>query len=163
MKKIILFIFAVFALALTPPKEFSAKFIQTVVSDGQKITYKGSVYKNGNEIVWKYTYPTDKTIWVKDKIYVYEPDLMQVTIANKKNASLSEILKNAKKVKENLYVANVDNKKIYFIYDNTLKELYYNDEFDNKVKIRFFDQKNEAPKEVFELDFPDDVDVIYQN
>ncbi|WP_456488122.1 LolA-like outer membrane lipoprotein chaperone [Caminibacter pacificus] len=163
MKKIILFLSAVFLFALTPPKEFSAKFVQTVKSQDRTITYKGDVYKKGEEIVWKYTYPTEKTIWIKNKIYIYEPDLMQLTIANKKNATLNEILKKAKKIKDDLYETKVDNKTIYFIYDKTLKKLYYTDDLGNKVEIKFFDQKNSAPSDVFKLNYPADVDVVHEN
>jgi len=162
MKKLILLI-AVFLFAITPPKEFSAKFIQTIKSDGKTITYKGEVFKNNNEIVWKYTYPTDKTIWIKDKIYIYEPDLMQLTIANRQNGTLNDILSRAKKIKDHLYVADIDHKKIFFIYDKTLKKIYYTDDLGNRVEIKFSAQKNRADKNVFKLNFPQDVDVVYQN
>jgi outer membrane lipoprotein carrier protein len=99
MKKLF-FLIATFLYAITLPKEFSANFTQTITSSDKKITYKGKVYKLGNEIVWNYTYPSKKTIWVKEKIYVYEPDLYQVTIINKKNTTLNDILKNPKKKKK---------------------------------------------------------------
>jgi len=162
MKKLILFI-AAFLFALTPPKEFSAKFTQTITSQNKKITYKGEVFKKGNEIVWIYNYPTDKTIWIKDKIYVYEPDLMQLTIAKRKKTTLEDLIKNAKKIKDNLYETTAENKQIYFIYDNTLEKIFYDDDLGNKVVINFYDQKKSANENVFKLNYPKDVDVVYQN
>ncbi|WP_457561454.1 LolA family protein [Caminibacter pacificus] len=163
MKKIILFLSAVFLFALTPPKEFSAKFVQTVKSQDQTITYKGDVYKKGEEIVWKYTYPTEKTIGRKKKIYIEKKGGGKRKGKKKNNATLNEILKKAKKIKDDLYETKVDNKTIYFIYDKTLKKLYYTDDLGNKVEIKFFDQKNSAPSDVFKLNYPADVDVVHEN
>jgi outer membrane lipoprotein carrier protein len=121
------------------------------------------VFYNQGDIVWKYIYPYKKIIWVKDKVYVYEPDIMQLTIAKRKNNTLSDILKHSKKVKDHLYKAKIENKTVYFIYDKTLKKIFYTDEVGNKVNIVFYNQKNNAPKNVFKLTYPQDVDVIYQN
>jgi outer membrane lipoprotein carrier protein len=60
-------------------------------------------------------------------------------------------------------MADVEDKKIYFIYDKTLKKLFYTDELGNKVEIKFFNQKNSTDKNIFKLSFPNDVDIIYQN
>ncbi|GAB6044806.1 hypothetical protein JCM11957_04040 [Caminibacter profundus] len=144
------------------PNEFSAKFIQTIKSNDQNLTYKGQVfYKKGN-IVWKYNYPTQKIIWIEDKVYIYEPDLLQVTITKRKKLTLEDILKNSKKIKNNLYISQIDNKKIYFIYDKTLKKLYYTDDIGNKVEINFFEQNKKTPKEIFKINYPQDIDIIYQ-
>ncbi|MEO1923990.1 MAG: LolA-like outer membrane lipoprotein chaperone, partial [Nautiliaceae bacterium] len=142
---------------------FKSDFNQTIISDNQKLIYKGKVFYKNKQILWKYIYPEKKYIWVKDKVYIYEPDLMQVTITKKQNLNLQNILKHAKKIKNNLYETNLDNKKIYFIYDKTLKKLYYTDEMGNKVKINFYNQSNEVNDSIFKPKIPDDTDVIYQN
>jgi outer membrane lipoprotein carrier protein len=162
MKMLFIFLSAVFSFALTLPKTFSADFNQTIKSDNKTLHYKGKIfYKNGN-LVWKYTYPYKKTIWVKDQIYIYEPDLMQVTIMPRKNDTLKELLKKAKKISRNLYMTEYKGKKYYFVYDKYLRKLYYNDDMGNKIEIVFYDFKPNAPSKVFKLNFPNDVDVIHQ-
>ncbi|WP_236618702.1 LolA-like outer membrane lipoprotein chaperone [Lebetimonas sp. JH292] len=147
--------------ALNLPKEFKAKFTQYIYSKDKKLTYKGIVILKNNEIYWKYTYPNIKEIWIKDKVYIYEPDLMQVTISKKAKLNLFKILKNAKKLDKNLYVAINNKKEIYFIYDKTLKKAWYTDDIGNKVEIYF--KKTNKNISIPPLNFPKDIDIIYQN
>ena len=161
MRFLILFI-SVFLFAIDMPKAFKSEFNQTIISDNKKLIYKGRVFYKKKQIFWKYTYPEEKYIWVKEKVYIYEPDLMQVTITKKQNLNLQNILRDAKKIKNNLYETDLDNKKIYFIYDKTLKKLYYTDEMGNKVEINFYNQSNEVNDSIFKPNIPDDTDVIYQ-
>ncbi len=162
MKIFKLIILPIFSFALSLPQSFSADFNQTIISNKNTLHYSGKIFYKNKNIVWKYIKPYSKIIWIKDKIYVYEPDLMQVTIMNRKK-SLDKLLKNAKKVKQNLYVATYEGKKYYFVFDNRLKKLYYNDDMGNKVEIIFYNYKNNAPTKEFEINFPEEVDVIYQN
>ena len=162
MRLIILAFISILTYALTLPKEFSANFTQHIYSNDKNLTYKGKIFYKNKELVWKYTYPTQKTIWIKDKVYIYEPDLYQVTITKRKKLTLDKIIKNSKKIGKDLYVSKINDKKIYFIYDKTLKKLYYTDEFGNKVEIKFYNQKNYAPAKIFNINFPNDVDYIYQ-
>jgi outer membrane lipoprotein carrier protein len=162
MRFIILAFISILAYALSLPKEFSANFTQHIFSNDKNLTYKGKIFYKNKELVWKYTYPTEKIIWIKDKVYIYEPDLYQVTITKRKKLTLDKIVKNSKKIGKNLYLSKINNKKIYFLYDKTLQKLYYTDELGNKVEIKFYNQKNYAPKKVFEINFPNDVDYIYQ-
>jgi len=156
----VLFLLISFLFAIKLPQTFSAQFIQTIKSDDKKIIYKGSVEVNNEKIFWSYNYPNKKYIWVENKIYIYEPDLEQVSIAEKKT-SLKEIIKKAKKIKNNLYLAKIDNTNYYFIYDKTLKKLYYTDKLGNKVEILFFNQSNKIDPSHFQKKFPKDVDYIY--
>ncbi len=163
MRLLIIMIATLYTYSLTLPKQFSAKFIETISSKDKNLTYKGEVYYKDKNIVWKYTYPNKKIIWVKDKIYIYEPDLEQITITKRKKLSLNNIIKNSKKIKDNLYVSNVEKKKIYFIYDKTLKKLFYKNEIGDKVTINFFNQKNDVNNSIFRINVPKDIDIIYQN
>ncbi|GAX88275.1 outer membrane lipoprotein carrier protein [Lebetimonas natsushimae] len=156
---ILLLISNLFALNL--PKNFTAEFTQYIYQSSKKLTYRGIVIINNNQVYWKYTYPNIKEIWIKDKVYVYEPDLMQVTISKKPKLNLFKILKNAKKLNNNLYVATADNKEIYFIYDKTLKKAYYTDDIGNRVEI-YFKKLNKNLK-IPPLNFPKNIDFIYQN
>jgi outer membrane lipoprotein carrier protein len=160
-KWIIIFLIIGNLFAINLPKNFAAKFTQYIYQNNKKLTYKGIVILNNNQIYWKYTYPSLKEIWIKDKVYIYEPDLMQVTVSKKPKLNLFKILKNAKKLKDNLYVALADNKEIYFIYDKTLKKAYYNDDIGNRVEIYF--KKINKNLKIPPLNFPKDTDFIYQN
>jgi len=162
MRSVFIFLIALLSYAIELPKEFSAEFNQTIISENQKITYKGNIFYNNGNLVWKYVYPSEKIIWIKDKFYIYEPDLYQVTIAKRDQTTLNEIIKKAKKTGENLYRYDKDDKKIYFVYDKILKKLYYTDDMGNKVVINFYNQKNSVNLSAFEIKIPKDVDYIYK-
>lgn len=167
MRFLVVFLFFIAELfALTLPKQFSADFNQTIDSDQKTLHYRGEIFYKNGQIVWKYTYPYQKTIWVKSRIYIYEPDLMQVTVIDKKENNLIEILKKAKKIDKNRYETEYKGKKYYFILSNGKiklpQKIYYTDEMGNKVVIKFYNFKNEVNDKVFDLNFPDDVDVIHQ-
>ena len=161
------FFIVLFAIVLSfgieLPEKFSADFNQTIVSDRKTLHYSGKVYYKNNEIVWEYTKPYKKTIWVKDKIYVYEPDLMQVTVIEKKEANLITLIKHAKKTAKNQYIAKYNGIEYHFKLSGKYpKIIYYTDKMGNIVKVVFFNIKKEVNKNIFTPNFPDDVDVIYQ-
>jgi len=161
--KFLILLIATNIWALSLPKYFSSDFIEKIYSDKSTITYKGKIYTDSNSVFWKYTYPNEKLIWINDKVYVYEPDLIQVTISKKPKFNLFSAIKNAKKT-ENGYIAEVDGKKVHFIYDNTLKKAWYTDDVGNKVVITFSNQsEKKIDPSVFIPKYPKDVDVIYQN
>jgi len=162
--KIIILFFFTNLFALNLPEFFSADFTQKIYSQGKTLTYQGKIYTDSKNVFWKYTYPNEKYIWVKDKVYVYEPDLEQVTISKKTKFNLFDTVKRAKKIKNNVYVAQIDNKKVNFIYDKFLQKAWYIDDVGNKVVIKF---KNQSVKKInsslFNPKYPQDADIIYQN
>jgi len=158
----ILLILELFAINF--PKYFSADFVQKIYSDNNTLTYKGKIYTDSKHVFWKYTYPNEKEIWINDKVYVYEPDLLQVTISKKPEFNLFNALNKAKKINSKEYEAVVDNKKVYFVFDNTLKKVWYTDDVGNKVVIIFNNQSDKNIKSsIFKPNFPKDIDIIYQN
>jgi outer membrane lipoprotein carrier protein len=167
MKYIILFI-AIFSFGFELKyKSFEAEFNQTVQSENKTIYYKGIVKVKNDFVFWHYKKPIEKKIWnTLDKIYVYEPDLEQVTIYKKnQNDDFFKLIKNAKKIKNHLYMKKYDNKNIYFITNNqTITKIYYKDKIDNLVTINFY---NIEPKElnlsIFTPKYPEYVDIIYSN
>jgi outer membrane lipoprotein carrier protein len=162
--KILILLFITNLFALNLPEYFSADFTQKIYSDNSILTYKGKIFTDSKKVFWKYTYPNEKEIWISNKVYVYEPDLLQVTISKKPEFNLFDALKNAKKIKNNDYIANVNDKKIHFLYDNTLKKAWYTDDVGNKVEITFSNQsKKKINSSTFNPKFPEDVDFIYQN
>ena len=164
--KLKIFIIAIFSYlnALSLPSNFRADFTQTITSDKKTLNYKGELYLKNNLIYWHYTKPIEKKIWITDKkVYVYEPDLYQVTISKRPQLDLIKIVKNAKKIEGNEYLAQIDKKKIYFIFTKTLNKLWYEDEVGNLITIKFNNQsKKELNSSLFKPQFPSDVDFIYQ-
>jgi outer membrane lipoprotein-sorting protein len=145
--------------------KFVSDFNQSVKSENKTINYEGKVYVNNELIYWHYTKPIEKKIWLTmDKIYVYEPDLEQVTIyKTAKKDNFFKLIKSAKKIKENLYLKKYDNKKIYFKTSNNLiNKIYYKDKIDNLVTLNFFNTtKKDLNLSFFVPKYPDYVDVIY--
>jgi len=146
-------------------KSFESDFNQTVKSENKVILYTGKVYVNNNLVYWHYLKPIEKKIWaINNKIYVYEPDLEQVTIyKTSKKDNFFDLIKTAKKEKNNLYLKKYDNKNIYFEVNNKLvKKIYYKDKIDNLVTLNFYNIK---PKEFnisfFKPKYPEYVDIIY--
>ena len=164
MKNIIIALFLITNLfSLNLPKYFSANFTQKIYSQDKILTYKGKIYTNLKQTYWKYTYPNKKEIWVNDKVYIYEPDLIQVTIAKKPKLDLFNAIKKAKKI-NNDYIAKINNKKIHFIYNNTLQKAWYIDDVGNKVELIFTNQSTKKiDQNLFIPKYPKDVDIIYQN
>ncbi len=147
--------------------QFSTDFNQTIKSNNKTISYKGKLYIKNDLILWKYLYPTSKTIWItNNKIYIYEPDLYQVTIYNnQKKDSLFELIKSANKIKPNLYVKKYNDKTIYFQTKNGLiDKIYYKDKIGNLVTLNFYNTKKENISKLFFIPkYPKDVDFIYAN
>ena len=164
MKKLLMLLFFLITLnALSLPSNFEANFTQTITNQNKKIIYKGKIFYKNGKILWKYFYPIKKYIWINNKVYVYEPDLYQVTISPKPKFTLQNIINNAKHLKNDLYKAIVNNKKIYFLYDKTIKYLKYKNKMDNLVEINFSNQSTKKLNpNLFIPNYPKDVDIIYQ-
>ena len=164
MKNFIILLIFSLSFALNIPSNFKADFIQTIKSDNQEITYKGKIFYKNGKILWKYNYPTEKYIWIGKKVYVYEPDLYQVTISKKPKFNLENILKNAKQIKKDTYETIINHTKVKFKFNKFLQNLSYKDEVGNKVEIIFSNYSTkELNNSLFTPTYPDDVDVIYQN
>jgi len=166
MKHIILIFMIIFSYGFNIKyKSFESNFEQSVKSDNKTIFYQGKVYVDNNMVYWHYTKPIEKKIWaINNKIYVYEPDLEQVTIFNtNKKDDFFDLIKTAKKEKNNLYLKKYDNKNIYFkTKNNLITQIYYKDKIDNLVTLKFY---NTQPKKfdlsMFKPKYPDYVDIIY--
>ncbi len=166
MKKILVLFLTILSYGLEIKyKEFSADFNQTVKSENKIIKYNGQIDVDNNLVFWHYTKPIEKKIWATlTKIYVYEPDLEQVTIHNiAQNDNFFTLLKTAKKIKDNLYMKNYDNKNIYFVVQNQMiTKIYYKDKIDNLVTLNFYNIKPQKFKiDTFTPKYPEYVDIIY--
>jgi outer membrane lipoprotein-sorting protein len=145
MKRLLLIFLSVYAFSFELKfHKFISDFNQSVKSENKTINYQGKVFVNNELIFWHYEKPIEKKIWITyNKIYVYEPDLEQVTIYNtSKKDNFFILIKSAKKLKNNLYLKEYDNKKIYFETKNGLiNKIYYKDKVDNLVTLIFIKQK----------------------
>jgi len=162
MKYILIVFFVIYSYGIELKyKSFSADFNQSVKSDNKIILYEGNLKVKNNLIFWHYKKPIEKKIWITNKIFIYEPDLEQVTIYNKDN-NLFKLLKNAKKIKKDLYVNKYENRNIYFIIKNKMiTKIYYKDKIDNLVTLNFYNIKKEKlNNSTFKAKYPNYVDII---
>ncbi len=144
-------------------------FSQSITSpEGSVIKYKGKFFaKKPNYVLWRYTYPMDKSIYFKeDKVMIVESELEQVIISKLPNTpNIQNLLAKAKKVSKNTYIASYqDTKYTIGIKNNKPSFISYKDKIDNKVKIIFSNTKTnlELKKSLFTFKIPKDYDIITQ-
>ena len=146
---------------------FEADFKQTIIDDQNKtILYEGHIVATKPQYaLWNYTKPIQKSVYILEKkAIIIEPELEQAIIKKiGKNFDFFKLIKNAKKIKENKYLARYNNTTFIITIDaNTIKKISYKDEFENHVTIEFNNQKEnkKIDKKVFEPNIPDDFDII---
>lgn len=146
---------------------FQADFTQSVTDDKDKsLVYKGHIITaKPQNAVWSYKNPIEKDVYIsKFNVTIVEPEIEQVII-RKIDASLDffNMIKNAKEIKKDTYEAQFKESKFIITTKNELIEsISYIDEFENKVKIVFKNQKeNEViEKELFIPKYPLEFDII---
>jgi len=148
-------------------KYFEADFTQSIVDDQNKtITYLGHVRAAKPQYaLWEYKTPIDKQVYIlPSKIVVIEPELEQVIIKRiASNFDFFTLIKNAKKINKDNYLAIFNNTKYYIkLEKGMIQSISYLDEFENNVKILFASQmKNlKYKKEVFTPNIPIEYDII---
>ncbi len=169
MKKILillLFVSKIFA-SFGFITSFEADFTQSVTDEKNKVLkYRGSVSAlKPQKAIWNYTNPVKKDIFINTYcIVMIEPEIEQVIIKNiKSNFDFFNIIKNAKKINKDYFLAKYKKLRFFITTKNDLiKSISYKDEFDNKVKIIFKNQKQNGkinPK-IFIPKIPKGFDVI---
>lgn len=146
---------------------FQADFKQTVTDENNKVlSYSGSVVASKPQnAVWTYTTPIKKEVYINiNKAIVIEPEIEQVIIKHiESNFSFFNMISNAKKIKDNVYIANYKESKFTIITkDDLIESISYLDEFENKVKIVFKNQKQNiaVDSKLFFPEIPIDFDII---
>lgn len=146
---------------------FQADFTQTVTDEKDKVlSYSGFVKASKPQnAVWTYTTPIKKEVYINiNTATVIEPEIEQAIIKHiETNFSFFNMINNAKKIKKNTFVANYKESNFTIVTKNNLIEsISYIDEFENKVKIVFKNQKqNEViSPERFIPNIPADFDII---
>lgn len=125
---------------------FEADFTQTVInSEASKLYYTGHIKaEKPLYALWDYSTPSSKFIYILDnKVTIIEPDLEQVIIKNiGTTIDFFTILKHAKKIAIDTYIANFQSTKYTIkIKNKNLVSISYKDELENSINIIFTHQK----------------------
>ncbi len=162
----LLFITQSFA-SLDSITSFEADFSQTITDDKNKVlTYSGHITATKPQYAkWNYTSPVKKDVYLNEfKVTIVEPEIEQVIIKRiESNFDFFNMISNAKKVKDNVYVANYKKSTFTITKSNDLiYSISYIDEFENNVKIIFNKQQqnHKLEKRVFMPHFPLYYDII---
>ena len=146
---------------------FEAAFIQTITDEeGQKLSYSGTLTaKEPQFALWIYKKPVNKTVYIqKGRVTMVEPEIEQVIIRDiRSDINLFSLLSNAKKVKENTYVTELEDTKVYIeLHNKKIALLRYKDKFDNDVLVEFSSQKSNIiiADDLFKPNYPYEFDVI---
>ena len=146
---------------------FSANFTQTITDEkGKLLIYKGSLKaKKPQYAAWNYTSPVEKNVYINaNKITIVEPELEQVIIKSIENKfDFFSMIKDAKKIAENLYVTHYRDTEFKIKIENSLIEsITYRDEFENEIVILFTDQlqNGNIDLEEFTASYPLNYDII---
>ncbi|WP_415398471.1 LolA-like outer membrane lipoprotein chaperone [Sulfurimonas sp. CS5] len=146
---------------------FQADFTQSVTDDKNKsLVYSGHVAASKPQnAVWNYTNPIKKDVYInRFNATVIEPEIEQVII-RRIDSSLDffNMLRNAKKIEKNRYEAYYkESKFVITTKDEVIETISYIDEFENKVKIVFKNQKQNVKidMKIFTPKYPLEFDVI---
>ncbi|MBE0498897.1 MAG: outer membrane lipoprotein chaperone LolA [Campylobacterales bacterium] len=150
-------------------QNFEADFVQTITDEENKtLTYAGTMHaKRPNSVLWLYTDPINKKIYVNSKFAVIvEPELEQAIVKKLEGEiDFFGILASAQIVDKNHYKAIYKN--ISFTLkerDGVIEALSYTDPLENKVQIRFSKQKQNRPMEqsLFTPKIPKEFDIIQE-
>jgi len=146
---------------------FEADFAQSITDDKNKVlTYSGHIVASKPQnAMWSYTKPVKKDIYInRFNVTIVEPEIEQVIIRKiESNFDFFNMISNAKKIEENRYIANYKESQFMITTQNSLiKSISYIDEFDNRVKIVFENQKQNENIDIklFSPKIPRDFDVI---
>ncbi|MCI5968042.1 LolA-like outer membrane lipoprotein chaperone [Helicobacter sp.] len=151
-------------------QSFSANFEQRVHSfegQGSVLKYTGTLKALApTSVLWKYEVPIPKEIYIHNAtMIIFEPKLKQAIFTQlQENMDLLSLLKNAKKVKDNHYEAEILQQKYTLLLENgILKEVHFSDGFANKVEILFSNivVDGKMDTEIFEFNPSSDIDIIY--
>ncbi len=146
---------------------FEADFTQSITDEKNKtINYNGHIVASKPQNArWSYFKPVKKEVYINNfDVTIVEPEIEQVIIRKiESNFDFFKMISKAKKIEENKYLAHYKDSKFTIIKKGALIEsISYLDEFENRVKIIFKNQKqnqkiNEA---VFRPFFPLEFDII---
>lgn len=118
----------------------TAKFSQTIVTDDGSNIYSGDLYIRGGSILWAYSKPVKKNIYINhNKIVIIEPDLEQATIAKMgENINFLKILNKTVKSKSKTYSGELkDGTKYLFSKNKTGYMVSYKNSIGDRESVQF--------------------------
>jgi outer membrane lipoprotein carrier protein len=123
--------------------------------------------KDGNQALWIYNTPVEKSIYYKGgNIVIIEPELEQAIFAKlSKVPNIMKLLSNAKEITSNTYETNFNKIKYTIRLDGqNIKDISYIDEMQNKVIIEFNSQSinSEIADSKFSYIIPEGFDILEQ-
>ncbi len=146
---------------------FQADFTQSVTDDKKKVlTYSGSVLAaKPQNALWRYSKPVNKDVYINSRrVTIIEPEIEQVIIKRiESNFDFFNMIKNAKKIEKNIYLAIYKNSEFRITTkDELIKSISYIDEFENSVEVIFDNQKqnDKINKELFIPNIPLEFDIV---
>jgi len=146
---------------------FSAAFTQQITDDANKtITYEGRVDAvRPDRARWVYRTPVPKSVYVQGrKVTIVEPELEQAIVKNfEREIDLFQILSKAEKLDDETYLALYEGQHYLVKIDAQLPlSIAYRDAFENRIMIRFRDQKRnpDLADSLFVPEIPEDFDVL---
>lgn len=148
-------------------KSYKANFQQIITNpSGKKIKYQGKIFlqSNGN-ILWNYEKPIIKNVYISTyQIIIDEPELEQAIIKKvKKDFNLIYILKQSKQISKNIYKNTINDIEYTIQLDNkNLTTISYQDNIENKIVIYFTNGKlnKKFNKNLFKFKLPKSYDII---
>ena len=148
-------------------KTFDANFEQKIINPSQKeILYKGHLFiKEPNYILWQYKEPVIKNVYVINNFAIIdEPELEQAIFSRLQNEiDILELIKTAKKIDDNKYLAKVyDVNYTLITKNNKIEKIEYKDALENSVIITFTNvvQNEDIDDEIFKFLPPKHYDII---
>ncbi len=146
---------------------FEADFTQSITDDKDKtLNYSGNIVAlKPQNAKWSYIKPVKKTVYINDfEVTIVEPEIEQVIVKTlESNFDFFKMIANAKKISDNRYEANYKDTKFTITQNGSfIESISYSDEFENRVKIIFKNQKQNQSidKTLFTPKFPLDFDII---
>jgi outer membrane lipoprotein carrier protein len=150
-------------------KTLSSDFVQTITNEqNSTITYTGSFYAtNRQTALWVYKTPISKRVYfVKNRVVIIEPELEQAIITTlQKSPNFAEIIKSAKEISKDKYMAVFDDTNYYITLKNgEISNIDYKDKLENRVDIKLNNlEKNIILDDaMFKLNIPKDYDILTQ-
>ncbi|MCK9453528.1 LolA-like outer membrane lipoprotein chaperone [Sulfurimonas sp.] len=146
---------------------FEADFVQSITDEKEKVlSYSGHIVAlKPQNAKWSYIKPVKKDVYINNfEVTIVEPEIEQVIIKRlESNFDFFKIVSNAKKIGNNLYVAYYRDSKFSIVKNgNLIESISYLDEFENKVKIVFKNQKQDHAinESLFMPKYPMEFDII---
>jgi len=168
--RFILLPFALFSLSFASIENinsFQADFVQSVTDEKNKVlNYSGNIIAlKPQNALWKYIKPVNKDVYMSPQsIVIIEPEIEQVIVRKvDTNFDFFHMINKAKKINENKYQTSYQDTLFEITTKgNIIESISYKDEFENKIKIVFTKQIQNAvvDKATFEPVMPIDYDII---